>query len=538
MAGKGWMLVGDAAGFIDPFTGEGIFRALRSARAAAEALSAGDDDEASRRYRAARRQAFAAKDALTWLVQGMLAARPVMGYTLRRLEARPHLAARLGAALGDLRPASDALSPLFLAQGAVAMKSVMQRPDQRPVRAHLPDRRGGRALAGAPAALPLRASPAEPRTASGASRWALGAARSRFDGRRFSARCRTQRRIEFTHTGGVTRGMEVAWRFEPQRGRLAGQHPPRARARMAADRWLRRATGHRSAVHRRHRRPDAATGQGAGGGRLMSGRRVAVTGIGAVTPVGHGADGLWAGVLANRSAVRVIDRFDASQFPSQIAAQVDDFRPEDHLDAKRARRLDRFSQLSVASARMAVGARRMDRCGAPRRAHRRLDRLGAGRRGVRRGAARQLRAAWRAGGGAHTGDRSLRRRGRVQRRHRPWHPGTGRRQRQLVRLGRDGHRAGFPCHPLGHCGRRAGRRRGGAAGAADIRCVRHDPRPLVAQRRPVHCLTTVRRRPRWLRDGRGRRHAGAGGAGTRRRRAGPPSWARWPASARRPTPTT
>jgi 3-oxoacyl-[acyl-carrier-protein] synthase II len=83
-------------------------------------------------------------------------------------------------------------------------------------------------------------------------------------------------------------------------------------------------------------------------------RRVAVTGIGAVTPVGHGADGLWAGVLANRSAVRLIDHFDASPFPSRIAAQVDDFRAEDHLDAKRARRLDRFSQFSVAAARMAV----------------------------------------------------------------------------------------------------------------------------------------------------------------------------------------
>jgi 3-oxoacyl-[acyl-carrier-protein] synthase II len=83
-------------------------------------------------------------------------------------------------------------------------------------------------------------------------------------------------------------------------------------------------------------------------------RRVAVTGIGAVTPVGHGADGLWAGVLANRSAVRLIDRFDASPFPSRIAAQIDDFRAEDHLDAKRARRLDRFSQFSVAAARMAV----------------------------------------------------------------------------------------------------------------------------------------------------------------------------------------
>jgi 3-oxoacyl-[acyl-carrier-protein] synthase II len=83
-------------------------------------------------------------------------------------------------------------------------------------------------------------------------------------------------------------------------------------------------------------------------------RRAVITGIGAVTPIGHGADGVWAGVLANQSAIRPIDRFDASPFPSRIAAQIDDFVPGDHLDARRARRLDRFSQLSVAAARMAV----------------------------------------------------------------------------------------------------------------------------------------------------------------------------------------
>jgi hypothetical protein len=49
-------------------------------------------------------------------VQGMLAAPPVMSYALRNLAARPELAARLGSALGDCRPASDALSPRFLAQ--------------------------------------------------------------------------------------------------------------------------------------------------------------------------------------------------------------------------------------------------------------------------------------------------------------------------------------------------------------------------------------------------------------------------------------
>jgi 3-oxoacyl-[acyl-carrier-protein] synthase II len=83
-------------------------------------------------------------------------------------------------------------------------------------------------------------------------------------------------------------------------------------------------------------------------------RQVVVTGVGAVTPIGHGADGLWAGVQAGRSAVRSIDRFDAASFPSRIAAQIDDFEPADHLDRRRARRLDRFSALSVAAARMAV----------------------------------------------------------------------------------------------------------------------------------------------------------------------------------------
>ncbi|MDQ2674893.1 MAG: beta-ketoacyl-[acyl-carrier-protein] synthase family protein [Chloroflexota bacterium] len=86
----------------------------------------------------------------------------------------------------------------------------------------------------------------------------------------------------------------------------------------------------------------------------MTAHRVAITGIGAVTPIGHGAVGLWDGVLANRSAVRAIDRFDPSPFPSRIAAQIDDFHPAEHLDARRARRLDRFSQLAVVAARMAA----------------------------------------------------------------------------------------------------------------------------------------------------------------------------------------
>ena len=111
-AGPGWLLVGDAAGFVDPFTGEGIHRALRSARAAAAAILAGGDVAGA--YRAERRRAFAAKTALSWLVQGFLAAPPLLEHAVGRLASRPRAALRIGSALGDCRPATEALSPASL----------------------------------------------------------------------------------------------------------------------------------------------------------------------------------------------------------------------------------------------------------------------------------------------------------------------------------------------------------------------------------------------------------------------------------------
>ena len=83
-------------------------------------------------------------------------------------------------------------------------------------------------------------------------------------------------------------------------------------------------------------------------------RRVVITGIGALTPIGHGAAGLWAGVQRNVSAVRAITRFDASPFRSRMAAEIDDFCAEDTLEPRRARRLERFSQLAVVAAQQAL----------------------------------------------------------------------------------------------------------------------------------------------------------------------------------------
>ena len=103
----------------------------------------------------------------------------------------------------------------------------------------------------------------------------------------------------------------------------------------------------------------------------MSERRVAITGIGAITPVGTGNDAFWSGIRAERSAVRSLTRFDPSAFRSRNAGEVNDFRAEDHIEAKRAKRLDRFGQFSVAAARMSLvdsgirlGAENRERIGA------------------------------------------------------------------------------------------------------------------------------------------------------------------------------
>ncbi|HEX5077195.1 MAG TPA: beta-ketoacyl-ACP synthase II [Gemmatimonadaceae bacterium] len=89
-------------------------------------------------------------------------------------------------------------------------------------------------------------------------------------------------------------------------------------------------------------------------------RRVVVTGIGAITPIGITGRNLWDGVRAERSAVRSLTRFDPSIFRSHNAAEVNDFVPTDHLEAKRAKRLDRFGQFSVVAARQALQDAHLD----------------------------------------------------------------------------------------------------------------------------------------------------------------------------------
>jgi geranylgeranyl reductase family protein len=119
--GDGFLLLGDAASFLDPFPGEGVYEALRSAQLAApvlsEAIRSGDTSErALAPYRAARRRTFTAKREVCWIVQGFVNAPPLMNYVSGRLAQREELGLVLSGVLGNLRPATAALSPVFLAR--------------------------------------------------------------------------------------------------------------------------------------------------------------------------------------------------------------------------------------------------------------------------------------------------------------------------------------------------------------------------------------------------------------------------------------
>jgi flavin-dependent dehydrogenase len=116
-AGADWILVGDAAGFIDPFTGEGLRRALMSAELGASAADrhlAGDATGLSGYERSLSRRTRA-KDVVSLVVQGFLSVPPAFEYAARRLSGRSAVRETMGLVMGDLVPATGALDPRFLA---------------------------------------------------------------------------------------------------------------------------------------------------------------------------------------------------------------------------------------------------------------------------------------------------------------------------------------------------------------------------------------------------------------------------------------
>lgn len=105
-------------------------------------------------------------------------------------------------------------------------------------------------------------------------------------------------------------------------------------------------------------------------------RRVVVTGLGAITPLGVGVETSWQALCQGKSGIGMVTRFDASNFRTKIAGEVNGFNPLDFLDRKLARRGDRFIHFAVAASRMALEDSRLS-----------VDSANAGRTGVSLGTA-------------------------------------------------------------------------------------------------------------------------------------------------------
>ena len=266
-------------------------------------------------------------------------------------------------------------------------------------------------------------------------------------------------------------------------------------------------------------------------------RRVVITGLGAVTPLGPDVDSTWSNLIAGRSGAGKITQFDTTGFPVDFGCEVRDFEPTTWIDHKSARRMDRFAQLAVAAARQAEAD-----CGHRHR--------GGGRPGRRRDRDRHRRAEVL---------RDLRRHAQRARagprqpvRDRPDHP------EPRSRLGLDGARDKGPaavrvhrvrcvehgdrrragCDPARSRGGDGLRRHRGTDLARRHRGLRCDARDLAAERRSRAGVASVRRGARRVRHGRGRRGRRARGARARtcpRRARSTPSYS---ATASRPTRRT
>jgi 3-oxoacyl-[acyl-carrier-protein] synthase II len=86
----------------------------------------------------------------------------------------------------------------------------------------------------------------------------------------------------------------------------------------------------------------------------MNEHRVVITGLGAVTPIGIGVDTFFEGLKAGQNGIAQVTHFDVTDFRSKLAAEVKDFQPEEWIDKKSAKRMDRFTQYAIAASAMAI----------------------------------------------------------------------------------------------------------------------------------------------------------------------------------------
>lgn len=86
----------------------------------------------------------------------------------------------------------------------------------------------------------------------------------------------------------------------------------------------------------------------------MNKKRVVITGLSMITPLGIGVKGSWESLIAGRSGIKRITQFDSSNFPTKIAGEVQDFNPEDYIEYKEIKKMDRFIHFAIAATKMAI----------------------------------------------------------------------------------------------------------------------------------------------------------------------------------------
>ena len=89
-------------------------------------------------------------------------------------------------------------------------------------------------------------------------------------------------------------------------------------------------------------------------------RRVVITGLGPITSLGIGKEDYWDSLIEGRSGISYITNFDTENYVSKIGAEVKDFNPEDYMDRKQAKRMDKFAQFAVAGAKLAIEDSKID----------------------------------------------------------------------------------------------------------------------------------------------------------------------------------
>lgn len=83
-------------------------------------------------------------------------------------------------------------------------------------------------------------------------------------------------------------------------------------------------------------------------------KRVVITGMGAITPIGNSVEEFWDGIKQQKTGFAPISHFDASEYKTHLAAEVKDFKAKDYIDPRSARRMELFSQYAVAAAKEAI----------------------------------------------------------------------------------------------------------------------------------------------------------------------------------------